>query len=84
MDEVILSVFYGEGKLGAASYHTATNKLGLFHDLPDGKPGYSVLCSLVQQTCPDYIVTSVRLGQQFLHCLEVSTSLIKKSNNLIN
>ena len=72
MDEVILSVFYGEGKLGAASYHTATNKLGLFHDLPDGKPGYSVLCSLIQQTCPDYIVTSVRLGQQFLHCLEVS------------
>ena len=41
VDETIMCVFYGEGKLGAGVYHTATNKLGLFYDLPDGKPNYT-------------------------------------------
>ena len=35
VDEALLSVFFGNGKLGAALYNTFNRSLSLLHDIPD-------------------------------------------------
>ena len=74
-DDIMLSVFYGGGKLGAAMFNTASRKLSLLSDISDGKPDYEILRSLIYQTNPDIVITSARHEEGFRSCVKECCAL---------
>merc|ERR1719320_20790 len=69
-EELVLSVCYGGGYLGAALFNTFTAKLELLKDIPDLPPMYEMMTSLVYQTEPNIILVSARQHQTLLESLK--------------
>ena len=74
-DEIMLSVFYGGGKLGAAMFNSASRKLSVLSDISEGKPDYEILRSLIYQTNPDIVITSARHEEGFRNCVKECCAL---------
>lgn len=87
INETIVSVFYMANKVGAAVFNTASCKLSLFNDMPDGKPNFEILGNLMSQTNPDHVITSARLDEDFrnetiLSAVSNYLNLLKVANSL--
>ena len=67
-DTRVLSICFSEATLGAAIFSTATGKLELLKDVPEGPP--EMLTSLVSQTDPHVILVSAMQGQTSVEFLE--------------
>ncbi|XP_018915434.2 mutS protein homolog 5 isoform X3 [Bemisia tabaci] len=61
-EDIILSVFWKKGKLGAATFNTDTSMIHVLNDTIDSGPDYNILRALFLQTNPAQNYVSVSMG----------------------
>ncbi|XP_068086167.1 mutS protein homolog 5-like [Anabrus simplex] len=68
--QVILSVYWRKGKLGAAYYNMETNEITILNDTVDINPEFHMLTSLFRQVQPSKVVTSSKMADVFIAALK--------------
>ncbi|XP_043276962.1 mutS protein homolog 5-like [Venturia canescens] len=64
-DEVILSLIWSRGHLGAAYYNIPTSELFVMDDMMDSD--HNIMRTLYRQTDPRYVVTTTAMADSFLN-----------------
>ncbi|XP_049816489.1 mutS protein homolog 5-like [Schistocerca nitens] len=70
-EEVILSVYWRKGLLGAAYYAMETSQITVMNDIVDVNPEFNMLHSLFYQVHPTKVITSSKLSPKFISAIKV-------------
>ncbi|CAH0391716.1 unnamed protein product [Bemisia tabaci] len=69
-EDIILSVFWKKGKLGAATFNTDTSMIHVLNDTIDSGPDYNILRALFLQTNPAHTVTTGSLPNDVIKTIK--------------
>lgn len=69
--QIVLSMVYQNGHLGAAYYNTVTSELYVLEDIAESNSNFDITNVVYRQARPTFIITSSGMGEQFI-------TLIKK------